>query len=278
MLGADIAISRAIFDHRYVYITAGPGSGNPVPRTWRSVPTVNFKSYAAFSAAVASGTMPRWTEAVLYDPEAWPQTPRIEQINVKYYMSRFYRLARRQGWQVLVTPGTDLMKVYHRLPGETIAQAFVRYDVAGAAARYANVSETQSQGAEASPETYRWFLASTRAQALAANPHDVFLGGLTADLLGTTESARVIYEAAISATKIVTGFFLNVSRNYPDPVHAARFLRELAAYHQPSGGALASVSRMRKDSRVTVATHPLGALDPAAIGKGSRPDSRPASL
>jgi hypothetical protein len=267
-----------MFDHRYVYITARLGSSDPVPRTWRSVPTVNFKSYGAFSAAVASGKMPRWTDAVLYDPEAWPQTPHIEQINVKYYMAQFCRLAHREGWQVLLTPGTDLMKVYPRLPGETIVQAFVRYNVAGAAARCADVSETQSQSAEASPETYRRFLASTRAQALAANPHDVFLGGLTADLLGRTESARVMYEAAISVTQIVTGFFLNVSRYYPDPAHAIRFLRELAASHQPSGGDLANASRMPEDSRVTAATHPLGVLDPAALGTDGSPDSRPASL
>ena len=222
------SIVMRMFDHPYVYITAAPGSGDPVPPGWRSVPTVNFKSYGAFAAAVSTGAMPSWTKAVLYDPEAWPQTPFNEQTNVGYYMRQFCRLAHSHGWQAIMTPGTDLMNIYPKLRGETNAQAFIRHNIAGAAARYADVSEAQSQTIEISPGSYNWFLSRARFQALAANPRVVFLGGLTANLLGTTASAAVMYHAAASVTDVVAGFFLNVSRNAPDPANAAQFLQQLA--------------------------------------------------
>jgi hypothetical protein len=236
LLSADPTIATRIFDHPYVYVTATPGSSDPVPPGWRSMPTVNFKSYAAFAAAVSAGTMPSWTKAVLYDPEAWSQTPFIEQTNVGYYMQQFSRLAHSHGWRVIMMPGTDLMNIYHKLPGETNPQAFIRHNIAGAAARYADVSEAQSQTIETNPGAYNWFLTRARSQALAANPHVVFLGGLTANILGTTASADVMYYAALSVTSVVDGFFLNVSKNAPDPVNAAQFLQQLAAYRQPAGG------------------------------------------
>ena len=239
LLSADRGIATRIFDHPYVYITAAPGSPDPVPPGWRSVPTVNFKSYADFSAAVSAGTMPGWTKAVLYDPEAWSQTPFNEQTNVGHYMQRFCRLAHSHGWQAIMTPGTDLMNIYPKQHGETNAQAFIRHNIAGAAARYADVSEAQSQAIETTPGAYTWFLTAARSQALTANPRVVFLGGLTANILGTTASAYVMYHAAISVTDVVAGFFLNVSKNAPDPVNAAQFLHQLAgAARVPTGAAI----------------------------------------
>jgi hypothetical protein len=173
--------------------------------------------------------MPSWTKAVLYDPEAWSQTPFNEQTNVEYYMRQFCRLAHTHKWQAIMTPGTDLMNIYPKLRGETNAQAFIRHNIAGAAARYADVSEAQSQAIEISPGSYNWFLTKARSQALAANPRVVFLGGLTANLLGTTASAAVMYHAAVSVADVVAGFFLNVSKNAPDPANAAQFLHQLAA-------------------------------------------------
>ena len=178
--------------------------------------------------------MPGWTKAVLYDPEAWSQTPYNEQTNVGYYMRQFCRLAHRSGWQAIMTPGTDLMNIYPKLPGETNAQAFIRRNIAGAAARYADVSEAQSQSIETSPRSYNWFLTKARSQALAANPRVMFLGGLTANLLGTVAPAGVMYNAAISVASVVAGFFLNVSSNAPDPMNAAHFLHQLAAQQQLS--------------------------------------------
>ena len=237
LLSADPSIATRAFDHPDVYITAKPGASDPVPPGWRSVPTVNFKSYVAFSGAVSAGTMPSWTKAVLYDPENWSQTPVNEQTNVGYYMQQFCRLAHSHGWLAIMTPGTDLMNIYQKLPGETDAQAFIRHNIAGAAARYADMSEAQSQAIEASPGTYNWFLTKARSQALAANPRVVFLGGLTANVLGTTASADVMYHAALSVSNVVDGFFLNVSKNAPDPMNATQFLDQLATYRQPARGA-----------------------------------------
>jgi len=263
ILSADSSIVTRMFNHPYVYITEGLGSSDPVPPGWRSVPTVNFKSYAEFSAAVSKGAMPGWTKAVLYDPEAWSQTPHNEQVNVGYYMRQFCHLAHQEGWQAIMTPGTDLMNVYPKLPGETNAQAFVRYHIAGEAARYADVSETQSQALETDPRAYNWFLTQTRPQALAANSHDVFLGGLTANLLGTTASAEMMYHAAISVTSVVDGFFLNTSRNAPDPINAVQFLHRLTAHQRPVSGISQSLAGTSKVSESMPKTHSAECSIPA---------------
>lgn len=273
ILSADASIASSMFNHPNVYITEVLGSSDPVPPGWRSVPTVNFKSYAKFSAAVFEGAMPGWTEAVLYDPEAWSQTPYNEQVNVGYYVRKFCRLAHQEGWQAIITPGTDLMKVYPRLPGETNAQAFVRHHIAAEAARYADVSETQSQGLETDPRAYNWFLTQTRSQALAANPHDVFLGGLTANLLGTTASAEMMYHAAISVSSVADGFFLNTSRNAPDPINAVQFLHKLAAHDRPASGISQSVAGTSETSESMPTTRPASVLDSGGNARAS-PGSR----
>lgn len=265
LMSTDSAVAKRVFDHPYVYITARPGASDPVPRSWHSVPTVNFKSYAAFSAAVSSGTMPSWTKAVLYDPEAWSQTPFNEQRNVGYYMQQFCRLAHSHQWQAIVTPGTDLMNIYPKLPGETNPQAFIRHNIAGAAARYADVSEAQSQAIETNPGAYNWFLTRAHAQAMAANPRVVFLGGLTANILGTTASADVMYHAALSVTKVVDGFFLNVSKSAPDPMNAAQFLHEIAPYQQlAGGGSLPGPVVLSKATATTQITEEPGAFSSMA--------------
>jgi hypothetical protein len=229
LLSSYRSIATRTYDRPHVYITAPVWSRNPVPASWHSVPTVDFKSYAAFSAAVRHGTMPGWARAVLYDPEAWPQTPAQEQIHVAYYMRRFAQLAHQHDWTVILMPGTDLMNVYPKLPSETNAHAFIRFNIAGAAAHYADISVTQSQSLELNPVQYRRFLLKTHSQALAANPGVLFLGGLTVNVLGRPVPPQALYDATSAARSVVSGFVIYVSRTTPGPANAGQYLRALAA-------------------------------------------------
>lgn len=223
---SDDAVAAAAFDTSGTYLSAALGANNPVPSGWKSVPTVNFKSYAAFSQAVSSGKMPSWTKAVLYDPEDWSQTPKNEQTNPTSYMEQFGQLGHKHGWIVVITPGTDLMNAVSH-PGETDPQAYIKQDIAGAAAKDADISETQAQSDEFTPSSYAAYLSQAHAQAVAANPKIVFLGGLTADLSGKTASSSVMSMAAKAAKGDVSGFFFNVSGSSPDPSNAAGMLQSL---------------------------------------------------
>ena len=225
--GYNSTVANAAFNNSGTYLTAALGSNNPVPSGWRSVPTLNLKSYADFSSAVSSGTVPSWTKAVLYDPEAWTQTPTNEQQDVVTYIKLFCQLAHAHNWLCIITPGTDLMNVYPKNSGETNQQAFVRYNIDGQAAAVADMVQVQSQTDEFSPTSYASYVSQVYSEVKAANANIPFLSGITANDQGTVASGSVMAAAANSVKSYVNGFFLNASSTAPDPADATSFLQLL---------------------------------------------------
>jgi hypothetical protein len=223
----DPAITEQVLNKPSVFVT-GRYHQNPNPPGWTSVPTANFKSYAEFSAVVQAGTMHPSIRAVLYDPEGWSLTPRVEQRDVMTYMERASALARAHGWKVILTPSNDLMNLQDKLKGETNRQAYIRYRIAESAARHADILEVQAQTLEQDPSAYREYVRETRDQALAANPQVVFLSGLTTNLQGTPVSGPTLHAAATSVRELVDGFFLNVPRAAPSPANGVTLLRMLS--------------------------------------------------
>ena len=133
-----------------------------------------WASYRRFSRDLGRQSFPS-VHLVMYDPEAWHKTPIDEQQHPVVFMERFARLARRYGFQVMLTPNPNLMTVSGgdcvAGTGETLVHAYVRCGISGSAARVADVVETQAQALESSPAAYRAFVEQTAAQADAANPH-----------------------------------------------------------------------------------------------------------
>jgi hypothetical protein len=224
---ADPAGTGRALNRPSVYIT-GRHDENPVPPGWSSVPTANFKSYAEFRSVVEAARMHPSISAVLYDPEGWSLTPLAERRDVVAYMERFSTLARAHGWKVILTPSNDLMNLQDKLKDETNRQAYVRYRIAEAAARHADILEVQAQTLEQTPSAYREYVRQTRTQAVAANPRVVFLSGLTTNLQGTPVSGPTLYDAATSVRELVDGFFLNVPRAAPSPANGVTLLRMLS--------------------------------------------------
>src|SRR5207247_2570763 len=84
-----------------------------------------------------------------YDVEMWAQTPVNEQQNPALYMKLFAQLAHANGYGVIEVPARDLAQVpgsaCPQLPGENLDRWFVRCNMAGAAAAYADIFVLQAQ-------------------------------------------------------------------------------------------------------------------------------------
>ena len=139
---------------------------------------------------------------------------------------RFSARAHANGFEVIITPHQSLMSVpggrCGAEPHETETDAYIRCDIAGQAARFADVVETQAQGMQATPDDYRSFVVATALQARLANPSVRVISGLTAN----GASAQQMYAAWDSVRDVVDGFYLAVG-SYDRIPAVVRFLRML---------------------------------------------------
>ncbi len=164
---------------------------------------------------------------VLYDPEAWPATPLPERLDPTAYFRRFAALAHTRDKTVIITPHPSLMSVPGARcgagSGESAIDAYVRCDIAGEAARVADIVETQAQHLQSDPAAYRSFVARTAAQAHAANPHVRVIAGLTT---GHGFRASQMFAAWNSVRDLVDGYYLSIGGDDRLDV-ALEFLRML---------------------------------------------------
>ena len=196
--------------------------------TWRhSVPSWSWPSEAEFAAQLKEDRIPPGIQAVMYDPEKWQATPSQEQIDPGKYMRKFALLAHRRGYYVIITPHPGLVDVpgavCQRVQGETRETAYLRCGIAAAAARFADVYETQAQYLEDDVRAYRSFVAAATSQADRANGAIVTLSGLST---GFTHSPEVLFHAYRSVEGIVDGHYLSLAGDRPQV--AAKFLKMVA--------------------------------------------------
>ncbi|HEV7399019.1 MAG TPA: hypothetical protein VGN84_01995 [Solirubrobacterales bacterium] len=191
---------------------ASPLSANPVPAGWASTGTALWRSYAQFAADVAAGAVPSYIKVAHYDNEAWPQTPEAEQRRPAYYERRFCALAHHEGLLCYLGPAKDLCNVLPQPQGDDNAQCYIDLNLAGKAARYADMIDIQAQTLEPSgARAYASFLRRTAAQARAANPDVVVLGNLSPSPGGAQLSAGRLYACADAALRYVSGFYATVN-------------------------------------------------------------------
>lgn len=190
---------------------SSPLSDRSTPPGWASKETDRWASFAQFAADVGQGAVPGFVKVVHYDNEAWPETPVSEQLHPAYYERRFCELAHRQGWLCYTGPGQDLCGVIAHPAGETYAQCYLGQNLAGKAARYADVVDIQAQALEAKgARAYASFLRRAAAQARAANPEVLVLGNIAPSPSERTISARSMYACAKAALPYVSGFYTTV--------------------------------------------------------------------
>lgn len=229
LIAADPTQARAAFDSPDTMVQNDPPlSSDPSPRGWSSSRTERWTSFAAFRAAVEEGTVPSMVQVVHYDNEGWSQTPLREQRHPGIFEKRFCGLAHANGWSCYTGPGQDLCGVISHPAGETYAQCYLDENLAGKAARYADVIDIQAQALEArGARAYGNFVRRAAAQAKAANPDVVVLGNIAASPDGATVDAEAMYACAKAALPYVSGFYTTVSA--ADGPTTATFLRRLGA-------------------------------------------------
>jgi hypothetical protein len=208
------------FDRPASYVLGGGAGG--------SVPGLAWSDEAKFEQDLASGAIPTWVRAVMYDPEGWPSTPGPERRDPIEAMRAFSRAARAAGYQVILTPHPNLVDVAHATcgaaDGETTTAAFLRCGIGAEAARLADVVEIQAQWLEWDPVTYRAFVEAAAAQVRAAHPGVVVLAGLSTRF---ATDPQTLISAWDSVSDIVDGQYLAVPEGIRPEV-AASFLDELA--------------------------------------------------
>lgn len=235
IMKSDPELAAYHFDTSLAYVTGNEdGRHNQVPEGLASIPTLKYESYARFRSDVLNGRIDGSIKAVAYDPEKWSDTPLRERKDPRRYLRLFSQLAQRRGYHVITTPSRDLMAVpgaaCGKRKGERLSEAFIRCNVAGAAARYADTYQVQSQVHENQPATYRWFVRRTGQQARAANPDVVFLSGLATSPWNFVATAQMLFDAHDAVDDLVAGHYFTI--NSSELPIAQEFLRMV----QEAGG------------------------------------------
>jgi hypothetical protein len=204
-----LIIDRA-FDNDHSYIYGEPPAAIGLATAW-------YSSYAQIVAGFETGALPGRYKAVIYDNERWPATPTREQKDPAYYEKLVARLLHKHGLIYIAAPTPDLMWAIAR-PRDSYT-AYLERNVAGDAARYADVIDIQGQVRETNLQEFKGFVTSAVRQARKANPHVTVLIGLR-----TNPGAQKLFTAYLEVMGIANGYWLNVNGR---PQVAISFLRQI---------------------------------------------------
>jgi len=213
-------VAAQFFDQETSYALGGWGG---------AVAAQSWASEAQFEIDVVDGVIPDRVRAVMYDPEAWAQTPAVEQRDPIAAFEAFASTARRAGYQVIITPHPNLVTSpdarCQPREDETVEDAFLRCGITGAAARVADVVEIQAQYLETDLDAYADLVDRAAGQARAANPDIVVIAGLSTRFAATP---RTLVDAWTAVRGIVDGHYMGVPERIRPDV-AAAFLQAIAS-------------------------------------------------
>ncbi len=180
-----------------------------------ATPVVTFSSVSSLRGALAGNALPAGTGAVLYDPEAWPYTPRSEQRDPAAAAAQAARLAHAHGLKLIVSPALNLATVLRPASPAARWQTFLDLGIAGSVARVADEVELQAQSLERDPATYAAFVRAAAAQARSAHPGVTVLAGLSTNPPGAPVDSGQLTEAVRQSRADVQGYWLNIPGNGP---------------------------------------------------------------
>jgi hypothetical protein len=190
---------------------------------------ISWASCARFEVDVTEGKIAPDVRVAMYDPERWRQTPTQEQRDPLAAMARFGDVARQHGYVCMITPHPGLLSVegstLARAADETEEAAYERSGITEAAARAADIVETQAQRLQNRPEAYRALVSATAARARAANPSVLVLSGLSTSP-GFPATPQMLLDAWSSVADVADGHYLSLAKGrYPEVM--AAFLRSV---------------------------------------------------
>jgi hypothetical protein len=115
----------------------------------------------------------------------------------------------------MITPHPGLVSVEGSSPASKIDEseeaAYERSGLTEAAARAADIIETQAQRLENRPDAYRGLVSATAARARAANPSVLVLSGLTTSP-GFPATPQMLLDARASVKDLVDGHYLSLAK------------------------------------------------------------------
>jgi hypothetical protein len=221
----DPATASNLFNTNTSYGTGPNSTGNPISDGFSTSGVLVYTSYAQFASDVQNGAISASYKWVQYDPEMWAQTPLNEQQNPALYMKLFGQLAHANGYNVIEVPARDLAQVpgsaCPQLPGENLDHWFVRCNVAGAAAAYADIFVLQDQVNTTNLTEFDYLFNTTRSQALAANPQ------VQVDAEVSTNYGTADQMAAAAQSVSADGYYINATTLTIG--QADQFLQEMRA-------------------------------------------------
>ncbi len=200
-------------------------NGSWAPSAPNATHTANFADEARLEAAISGGTLPRRTQAVMYDDEVWSYTPLAQQQDPATYYQRAANAAHAAGLLFIAAPGMNLANAVN--PGSDRAwQRYLAANIAAEAARYADTYEVQAQSVEANATAYQSYVAQAAQQALAANPNITVMAGLSTNPNGVAESSSAMLAATQASENDARGWWIN------DPVPGPRCPKCTGPYPQ----------------------------------------------
>jgi hypothetical protein len=234
--GASQSLLQKAFGNTHSY-EPGVSSGS----TPLGVPTASYDSYTAIKQAFASNALPGRFRAVLLDLEHWKFTPVNEQDNPAKYEKLAAKLVHSHkvdGHPMLLitTPAVDLVLAHCSCStGNSMRQHYLSADIAGGAARYADIIDIQAQSVERSVRDFTTFVSKAAKQARAANKKVVVIAGLSTDNGSQEVYAYQLLDAYKAVRKIVAGYWLNIPGpgpfcpkcGGPFPAPAVTFLKDI---------------------------------------------------
>ncbi|HVD37581.1 MAG TPA: hypothetical protein VNC15_01980, partial [Solirubrobacterales bacterium] len=236
------------FDNSATFVVGSPGEQDAVPRGYRSIPTVSYSSLHRFEADIHRGAIDPRVAAVIYDPEAWAQTPRREREAPVAAMRRFTQLTARWGYGPILAPGRDLALSgggCEKRAGERLDQAYLRCGLTRGA-EDAEMFIVQAAPVELSLDHLHALLRGAKRQLEHRDPEVRVMASLSTKPPGVERGVWPIdlVRAADLELRHFPGIMLNVAA--ADTDLAASFLRDLER-EGPVDGRL--VSRRDRASR-----------------------------
>lgn len=172
-----------------------------------NVPVYNFKSLATCQTVPP----PRFAWA-LYSQDSTSENSLWEMTHIAQAHERACALLHAQGLKVLTFPANDVVWKTPPVPDRNQYEAFISRNIAGDAARHADVVGVQSQGLTADAAAFSWYIQRAHAQACSAKPGIPFFGGLATERLGTLITAEQMHAAYTATSSICDGYWINVNR------------------------------------------------------------------
>ncbi|HEY2080321.1 MAG TPA: hypothetical protein VGH53_28675 [Streptosporangiaceae bacterium] len=175
-------------------------------------PWVIFTSYtdptAGLAAAITSGTLPGPYQGVIFDLEAWSNTPAAEQKAPWYYQAQAAKACATVGLPIVSTPGMDLIPVISGGADSASPATYMSWNMAHDAAMVSDGLVIQAQRYDRDTATYSSFVSEAASQARTAHPGVNVFAGLSSCAGGTPATAAQLYAAYQQSN--VYGYWLNV--------------------------------------------------------------------